>query len=145
MTFTGYNIPVKSRKSLPPRKKGLQCGLLAGLQLLSELPLWVSTSVASCVRVISSITAPSTISSRMPGIASAQQTTAPEFSFFLTAGPFTGAANDESCAARMKMCRVQSREAEFLSPQMRPAGGFCTKGTGSAVPPMPSTRRGFSH
>ncbi len=80
-TFTGYNIPANRRKSLPPRKKGLQCGLLAGLQLLSELPLWVSTSVASCVRVINSITARSTTSSRMPGIVSAQQITAPEFSF----------------------------------------------------------------
>ncbi len=67
------------RKSRLPRKKGLLWRLLAGLRLLLELLLWVSTSVASCVRVINSITARSTTFSRMPEIVSAQQITAPEF------------------------------------------------------------------
>jgi hypothetical protein len=72
-------IPAHRRKSLPPRKKAPLCGLLVGLRLLLVLLLWVSMSVASCVRVTNSITARSTIFSRMPEIVSAQQITAPEF------------------------------------------------------------------
>src|ERR1700683_822035 len=72
-------IPAHRRESLPPRKKARQCGLLVGLRVLLVLLLWVSTSVASCVRVTNSITARSTTFSRMPGIVSAQQITAPEF------------------------------------------------------------------
>src|SRR5271168_1350902 len=78
---SGLRVPAKycRRSRLPRRKKGLLWRLLAGLRLLLVLLLWVSTSAASCVRVINSITARSTTFSRMPGIVSAQQTTAPEF------------------------------------------------------------------
>src|ERR1700678_4428579 len=80
VTTSGLRVPaVYCRQSRLPRKKGLLWRLLAGLRLLLVLLLWVSTSAASCVHVINSITARSTTFSRMPGIVSAQQTTAPEF------------------------------------------------------------------
>src|ERR1700733_6239576 len=77
---TGLRVPAKyCRQSRLPRKKGLLWRLLAGLPLLLVLLLWVSTLAASCVRVINSITARSTIFSRTPGIVSAQPITAPAF------------------------------------------------------------------
>src|ERR1700677_3105094 len=80
VTTSGLRVPAKEcRQSRLPRKKGLLWRLLAGLRLLLVLLLWVSTLAASCVRVINSITARSTIFSRTPGIVSAQPITAPVF------------------------------------------------------------------